>query len=545
MFLHFAGLVESGWKLHSMAESSELSSQERVVEKIRYVAAAEVQKADCEMIMARGERDREKAEKRFALERVEAVEGERDRAREEKAAVLEQTLVLGRKRDRDKEEKRAALKRVRAVEGERDRERGEKQAMLKRVSIMEGERDREIEEKRVALERVSIMEGERDREMEEKRVALERVRVVEGERDRERAEKRAALERIRSMEENLNKERKERNTAVDMVRVLGSEGTGKQEAEQRMTTLERDKTRVLAERDRTRAELQQAQARVTELQRRLNMPQQRERESQVVREQAAAAERRGPSWVVTPDQLDITEEEIGCGGWGKVKVAMLKVAAKVLHDQLTYDYYQQQFRREMDVAARIRHPNLLRFLGARLEGGMVILTELMPTSLRALVNRRPKQRLQKEHMLSIATDIACALDYLHNMTPDPIIHRDLSSANVLLQPSPGGGWLAKVSDYGSANFQSQLHTVFPGSPIYTAPEAHDPALQTTKMDIYSFGILMIEMWTCDLPAPENRPRLIESINLQPMVNLIHQCMYDNGAQRPTAAKLVDLLKAMY
>ncbi|CAI8017835.1 Dual specificity protein kinase shkC, partial [Geodia barretti] len=395
-------LVESGWTLHSTAESSQLSSQQRVVDKIRFVAAAEVQRADCKTIMAEGERDRIKEEKRLALERMGELEGERDRAREEKTEALE------------------------------------------RIRVLEGERDREREEKRAALERVRVVEGERDRERQGKRVALERVRVVEGERDRERAEKRAALQRAQSVEEDRNKERKDKKTAVEMVRVLGSEGTGKQEAEQIMTTMHREKTRVESERDRARVELRQAQARVTELQRRLNIPQQREHESQVVREQAATAERRGPSWVVRPDELELTEEEIGCGGWGKVKVAKLKVAAKVLHGQLTYDYYQQQFRREMDVAARIRHPNLLRFLGARLEGGMVILTELMPTSLRTLVNRRPKQRLPKEHLLSIATDIACALNYLHNMTPDPIIHRDLSSSNVLLQPSPSGGWLAKV-----------------------------------------------------------------------------------------------------
>ena len=448
-------------------------------------------------------------------------------------------------RDRAKEEKTEALERIRVLEGERDREREEKRAALERVRVVEGERDRELAEKLAALERVRILEGGRDRERQGKRVALERVRVVEGERDRERAEKRAALQRAQSVEEDRNKERKDKKTAVEMVRVLGSEGTGKQEAEQIMTTMHREKTRVESERDRARVELRQAQAKVTELQRRLNIPQQREHESQVVREQAAAAERRGPSWVVRPDELELTEEEIGCGGWGKVKVAKLKVAAKVLHGQLTYDYYQQQFRREMDVAARIRHPNLLRFLGARLEGGMVILTELMPTSLRTLVNRRPKQRLPKEHLLSIATDIACALNYLHNMTPDPIIHRDLSSSNVLLQPSPSGGWLAKVSDYGSANFQSQLHTVYPGSPVYTAPEAHNPTLQSPKMDIYSFGVLLIEVWTCDLPAPDNRIRLIASINLQTMVNLIHQCMYEDKEKRPTAAQLVDLLKAMY
>ena len=222
---------------------------------------------------------------------------------------------------------------------------------------------------------------------------------------------------------------------------------------------ERDRARVEkreaeGERDRARVELQQAQARADQLQRMLSELQGREHERSIVREQAIAAEQRGPSWEVKGDELEVTEEELGCGGWAKVKVAKLKVAAKCLHEQLIYDYHRHLFRREMDIAARVSHPNLLRFLGARLEGGMAILTEFMPTSLRALVNRRPRQHLSLEHIISIAIDVACALNYLHHMTPDPIIHRDLSSANVLLQPTPNGGWLAKVSDYGTANFQS-------------------------------------------------------------------------------------------
>ena len=347
---------------------------------------------------------------------------------------------------------------------------------------LERERDRALGEKRV-------MERERDREREEKR-------VMERERDREREEK------------------------------------------------ERERQRVREERERVRVELQRCQARGNQLQERLEEVERREHEKVVVQEQAIAAEQRGPSWEVKEDELEETEETLGIGGWAVVKVAKLKVAAKCLHSQLIYDYHRQLFRREMDVAARVSHPNLLRFLGARLEGGMAILTEFMPTSLRALVNRRPRQRLPLEHVLSIAIDVVRALNYLHNMSPDPIIHRDLSSANVLLQPSPDGGWLAKVSDYGTANFQSQLQTVNPGSPVYTAPESHDPALQTPKMDIYSFGVLLVEMCTCDFPAPERRAELMESIDHPRLLSLIRQCLNVDRDRRPTAAQLVDLLHAM-
>ena len=371
---------------------------------------------------------------------------------------------------------------------------------------LEAERDRARAEKQAAEDRVREMEG--------------RVREMEGERNRAREEKGAAQYRVREME--------------DIVRQMEGAMEG-----------ERDRVREMeGERDGVREELQRALGRATELERRLNEVEGREHEKLVVQEQAIAAEQRGPSWEVGEDELEVMDEELGCGGWAKVKVAKLKVAAKVLHDQLIYEYHRRLFRREMDVAARVSHPNLLRFLGARLKGRMAILTEFMPTSLRALVNRRPRQLLPLEHILSIATDVACALNYLHHMTPDPMIHRDLSSANVLLQPTPDGGWLAKVSDYGTANFQSQLQTENPGSPVYTAPESRDPALQTPKMDIYSFGVLLVETCTCQFLAPERRIELIDSIDHPGLVSLIVRCLNEDKDRRPTAAQVIDILHSM-
>ena len=293
--------------------------------------------------------------------------------------------------------------------------------------------------------------------------------------------------------------------------------------------------------------VQQAEARAAELQRRLNDVEERERQMLIVQQQAITAEQRGPSWEVGEEDLRLADEVIGIGGWAEVRVAHLKVAAKMLHSQLVYDYHRQLFQCEMALAAQVSHPNLLRFHGAKLEGGMTILTELMPTSLRAEVERghgHPEHRLSWEHILSIAMDVACALNYLHHLIPDPIIHRDLSSANVLLKPTPNGGWLAKVSDYGSANFQQQLQTQNPGSPVYAAPESHNPALQSPKMDIYSFGVLLIEMCTCEFPAPECRLDLIESIQYPRLVALIRWCLNEDRNQRPTAAQVIDYLHTL-
>ena len=353
----------------------------------------------------------------------------------------------------------------------------------------------------------------------EERVSVKRIQREERERQVEN--------RLRMAEERVQQERERIQRAEERA----------QQAEER----EQRERELLEQR------VQEAEARAAELQRRLNMVEGRERERLVVQQQAIAAEQRGPSWEVGEEDLWLADEVIGIGGWAEVRVAHLKVAAKKLHSQLVYDYHRQLFQREMAVAAQVSHPNLLRFHGAKLEGGMTILTELMPTSLRAEVERGhcyPEHRLSREHILSIAMDVACALNYLHHLIPDPILHRDLSSANVLLKPTPNGGWLAKVSDYGSANFQQQLQTQNPGSPVYAAPESHNPALQSPKMDIYSFGVLLIEMCTCEFPAPDRRPDLIESIQYPQLVALIRQCLNEDRNQRPTAAQVIDYLRTL-
>ena len=394
-------------------------------------------------------------------------------------------------------------------------------------------------------ELLSVTPCEERRERERLAAQLE-----ERENVLQHTEERAQLaeERVQRAEERVHLER-ERIQRVEE-RVQRAE-TRAQQAEERVQRAEERAQQAEEREQRDREALgqrvRQAEARASELQRRLDEVEGRERERVAVQQQAISAEQRGPSWEVGEGDIQLTGEVIGTGGWAEVRVAHLKVAAKKLHSQLVYDYHRRLFQREMAVAARVSHPNLLRFHGAKLEGGMTILTELMPTSLRAEVergHRHPEHRLSREHILSIAMDVACALNYLHHLIPDPIIHRDLSSANVLLKPTHNGGWLAKVSDYGSANFQQQLQTQNPGSPVYAAPESNNPALQSPKMDIYSFGVLLIEMCTCEFPAPECRPDLIESIHYPQLVQLISWCLNEDRNQRPTAVQVIDCLHTL-
>ena len=246
--------------------------------------------------------------------------------------------------------------------------------------------------------------------------------------------------------------------------------------------------------------------------------------------------------MVRRGEINLTGPELGRGGWATVSVAVfrgLRVAAKSIHQHIISPHNIQLFRREMNVAARIRHPNLVQFIGATSKGEMVILTELMPSSLRRELER--EYCLQLSQVTSISRDVARALNYLHLMQPDSFIHRDISSANVLLEHLPNGRWKAKVSDYGSVNLQRHLHTFNPGNPIYSAPEANNPRQQSPKMDIFSFGVLLIEMLTGVLPPTDERHQLMDTIRSQPLLNLIRRCLSYDKEDRPNASNIISEL----
>ena len=270
-----------------------------------------------------------------------------------------------------------------------------------------------------------------------------------------------------------------------------------------------------------------------------NKGEEAERRAHDAREGAREGE---PSWVVQRDEINLTDTELGRGGLAVVRVAefrRVRCAAKCLYRQIVSDYNQHLFIREINMAAQVRHPNLLQFIGAILEGELIILTELMPTSVRGeLENRRTFSHNQVN---SISLDVARALNYLHLMQPSPIIHRDISSANVLLEPGLSNSWRAKVSDYGSVNLLERLSTGAPGNPTYAAPEAQNAALQSPKMDIFSFGVLLVEMCSARFPEVADRERFICSIQHPSMVALIRQCLAVDRNARPSATDIISEL----
>ena len=200
-----------------------------------------------------------------------------------------------------------------------------------------------------------------------------------------------------------------------------------------------------------------------------------------------------PDWVISRDQIRLTDKLLGEGGWGRVfegKYCGSFVAVKQMHELILSPHNRSLFEREMNIAARCRHPCLLQFIGATYdEGSPLFVTELMESNLRTLLGQRP---LSSTEISIISLDVARALNYLHQKEPSPIIHRDISSANVLLWRQ-GDQWRGKVSDYGSANFMQRTMTAAPGARIYSAPEV----LTTHQTVKVSYDVLKV----CHLLKP--------------------------------------------
>ena len=187
--------------------------------------------------------------------------------------------------------------------------------------------------------------------------------------------------------------------------------------------------------------------------------------------------------VVSRDEVQITDKSLGVRGWGKVVLGTFRgcnVAVNQIHELMLSPNNRRLFEREMNIASRCCHPCLLQFIGATKDDGIpFFITEVLETSLQALLGQR---KLKKKEISIISLDVSLALNYLHNMKPSAIIHRDVSSANVLLWRQ-GNQWRGKVSDYGTAQFVQQTMTRAPaGAWRYRAPEGMS-SNQTPKVSL--------------------------------------------------------------
>ena len=277
------------------------------------------------------------------------------------------------------------------------------------------------------------------------------------------------------------------------------------------------------------------------------------------------------------------ENSLGNGSYGAVyraKCDQLVCAAKVLHpilfqtrDPAAYRIVER-FQREIDFLSGLRHPNVIQYLGscADPETRMpVLFMELMDESLTSFLERPADPPPLPLHVqVDIGHDVAQALSHLHR---HEVLHRDLSSNNVLLI----GSRRAKVTDFGMSKLLGSdprlTPTYCPGNNTYMSPEAlADPPTYTGKLDVFSCGVLFVQLITRKWPNPGprtytvqvgNDPRfpsgrvLVEVPELDrrkehldlispthPLLEVALDCLKDKEGQRPTAEQLCSRLIAL-
>lgn len=257
-------------------------------------------------------------------------------------------------------------------------------------------------------------------------------------------------------------------------------------------------------------------------------------------------------------------EQLGAGAFGSVfrgEWAGRAVAVKVLQTACASTNKElQSFQQEVAVLSRLRHPNIIAFLAAcTVPPDICIIEELaeggsLHTKLHGPSGARCRNPLPLRELLRIAIDISEALVYLHPR----IVHRDLKAQNVLLDASGR----AKVCDFGIARFKDRtfISTAngHAGTPAYMAPELFDGGQVTEKVDVYSFGVLLWEMLTgqvpwASVPSPMQviyyvgvlgqRPPMPEGC--QPALRaLIESCWGESPASRPTFREILETLKGL-
>ena len=254
------------------------------------------------------------------------------------------------------------------------------------------------------------------------------------------------------------------------------------------------------------------------------------------------------SWKVSHSDIRLVKK-IGHGGYGTIRSGQLKVAVKQLHHLIMSPEMVRLMNREIDIMSKLRHPNLLFFIAAVFDdpsGNPLIISELMERSLHDAYEKR--LLTSEREKLAIMRDAAAGLNYLHCL-PDPIIHRDISSAIVLLVSKGPGQWATKISDFGSAKLAEIAVTDAPGARIYSAPEALQTVIsqsqlpQTMKMDVFSFGILLCEVMTNWLPVQTEFQSMLEHVKKMspPVHQLICQCIEYSYKKRPTVSAVIDTL----
>ncbi|KAK6150304.1 hypothetical protein DH2020_015236 [Rehmannia glutinosa] len=222
------------------------------------------------------------------------------------------------------------------------------------------------------------------------------------------------------------------------------------------------------------------------------------------------------------------ENILGQGGFGTVYKGELhdgtKIAVKRMECGVIAGKGTAEFKSEIAVLTKVRHRHLVALLGYCLDGNEKLLVyEYMPqgTLSRHVFNWADEglQPLEWTRRLTIALDVARGVEYLHGLAHQSFIHRDLKPSNILL----GDDMRAKVADFGlvrlAAEGKGSIETRIAGTFGYLAPEYAVTGRVTTKVDVFSFGVILMELITGRKALDESQPE--ESMHLVTWFRRMH------------------------
>ncbi|CAA0831481.1 Serine/threonine-protein kinase EDR1 [Striga hermonthica] len=258
------------------------------------------------------------------------------------------------------------------------------------------------------------------------------------------------------------------------------------------------------------------------------------------------------------EDLDLGER-IGLGSYGEVYHADwngTEVAVKKFLDQDFSGAALDEFKREVRIMRRLRHPNVVLFMGAVTRPpNLSIITEFLPRGSLYRIIHRPHCQIDEKRRIKMALDVAKGMNCLHTSIPT-IVHRDLKSPNLLVD----NNWNVKVGDFGLSRlkhntFLSSKSTA--GTPEWMAPEVLRNEPSNEKCDVYSFGVILWELATLKLPWSGMNPmQVVGAVGFQhrrldipkevdPLVaRIIWECWQMDPNLRPSFAQLCVALKPL-
>ncbi|XP_047320085.1 serine/threonine-protein kinase STY8-like [Impatiens glandulifera] len=257
-------------------------------------------------------------------------------------------------------------------------------------------------------------------------------------------------------------------------------------------------------------------------------------------------------WEINVNLLH-SENKVASGSFGdlyKGTYCSQEVSIKVIKPELLSPSMLAEFAHEVFIMRKIRHKNVVQFIGACTQPpNLCIVTEFM--SKRSVYDYLHKQNgaFTLPALLRVAIDVSKGMNYLHQ---NHIVHRNLKTANILMNENN-----VKVSDFGVARVlvESGVMTAETGTYRWMAPEVilHKP--YSHKADVFSFGIVLWELLTGELPYADLkpvkaangvikeglRPKIPETAHPK-LVGLIEKCWHQNADMRPDFSEIISILQ---